>query len=318
MPAAAAVDFAALMSDTPPASLAATGIFADMAGKRLDPGVQPYALSSPLFSDHAEKARAIALPPGTRAVMQGDGAIDFPVGTVLVKSFGFGPAATGTIETRLLVRRASGWVALPYVWDGADARLRRAGATVPVAARLPGGGTQALDWQVPNVNQCKTCHSVDGALAPIGLKARNLVGTGDLARLAARGWLAGFDPAHPPVAVPAPDDATAPLALRARGYLDANCAHCHSRRGSASNSGLFLEWTETDPVALGLNKRPVAAGRGSGGLAFAIHPGRPDESILLFRMASTEPGVMMPELGRSLPDDQGIALVRAWIQTLAP
>jgi hypothetical protein len=60
------------------------------------------------------------------------------------------------------------------------------------------------------------------------------------------------------------DDEAAPLDARARAWLDVNCAHCHRREGPASNSGLFLTWGEQDPVALGIAKRPVAAGRGSG------------------------------------------------------
>ena len=60
-------------------------------------------------------------------------------------------------------------------------------------------------------------------------------------------------------------------------------------------------------------KRPVAAGRGSGGRMFAIVPGAPDASILLHRMESNEPGVMMPQFGRSVAHDEGVALVRAYI-----
>jgi uncharacterized repeat protein (TIGR03806 family) len=241
---------------------------------------------------------------------------------VLVKSFGTPASAAGpatTMETRLLVRRASGWVALPYVWDadGREARLRRAGARVPVRFAAA-GGVHALDWQVPNVNQCKTCHAVGTSLQPLGVKARNLAATGDLARLARLGLLDGAERLADVRAVPRPDDASAPLAARARAWLDANCGHCHARAGSASNSGLFLDWDEKDPVALGIGKRPVAAGRGSGGREVAIAPGQPDRSILLYRMESVEPGVMMPELGRTLPDAEGIALIRAWIASLRP
>ena len=66
----------------------------------------------------------------------------------------------------------------------------------------------------------------------------------------------------------------------------------------------------------GIGKRPVAAGKASADLDFDIAPGEPDRSILLHRMQSREPGVMMPELGRALPHEEGIALVRAYIAGL--
>ena len=101
--------------------------------------------------------------------------------------------------------------------------------------------------------------------------------------------------------------------MRARAYLDVNCAHCHQPGGSASNSGLDLRWEQDDPHAIGIRKPPVAAGRGAGGHKVSIAPGDPDASILLFRMESTEPGVAMPELSRSTVDDDGVAVIRQWI-----
>ncbi|MCA3254157.1 MAG: hypothetical protein INF91_00900 [Alphaproteobacteria bacterium] len=68
-----------------------------------------------------------------------------------------------------------------------------------------------------------------------------------------------------------------------------------------------------DRVAAGIGKRPVAAGRGTGDREVAIAPGDPDASILLYRIHSTEPGVMMPELGRTLRHEEGEALVRRYI-----
>ncbi len=62
--------------------------------------------------------------------------------------------------------------------------------------------------------------------------------------------------------------------------------------------------------------KPMAAGRGSGGARFAIRPGDPDASILVHRMQSSEPGVMMPQFGRALVHDEGVALVRAWIAAM--
>ena len=39
---------------------------------------------------------------------------------------------------------------------------------------------------------------------------------------------------------------------------------------------------------------------------------------LLYRMASTEPGVAMPELGRTVPHAEGVQLIRDWIAAGAP
>jgi hypothetical protein len=96
--------------------------------------------------------------------------------------------------------------------------------------------------------------------------------------------------------------------------LDINCAHCHNKAGQAQTSGLYLDWKQTDHTAFGFNKSPIAAGRGSGDLKYDIVPGRPEESILLYRMKSTDPGVMMPELSRSLVHNEGVDLIREWIK----
>jgi hypothetical protein len=90
-------------------------------------------------------------------------------------------------------------------------------------------------------------------------------------------------------------DPQQPLAARARAYLDINCGHCHSATGPANTTGLLLEAKVDADRHLGLCKPPVAAGRGTGDHLFDIVPGKPDDSILPFRMASHETGVMMPE-----------------------
>jgi hypothetical protein len=67
---------------------------------------------------------------------------------------------------------------------------------------------------------------------------------------------------------------------------------------------------------LGFYKKPVATGRGSGGLKYSIVPGKPEESILLHRMISTDPGVMMPESGRALSHSEAIGLIGSWISSM--
>jgi len=323
-----------VLAETPAPRLADYGLFQDAGARTPSPRVTPYDLTTPLFSDYAAKHRFVFTPPGKSAAYRSEGPLDFPVGSVLVKTFAFAPDMGAPdigerfVETRLLIRKAEGWTALAYVWnaDQTEAVLKRTGARLEVSFIDPTGEAQAISYLVPNQNQCKTCHSADGELVPIGPKARNLNRDLDyghrtenqLAAWRRLGHLTGGpEPANAPRTA-AWDDVTEGLEPRARAYLDANCAHCHNPAGMASTSGLFLNLEERRPAHLGINKAPVAAGRGSGGLQVSIAPGHPDRSIMVYRMASTDPGVMMPELGRALPHKEGVALVADYIESLAP
>jgi hypothetical protein len=115
---------------------------------------------------------------------------------------------------------------------------------------------------------------------------------------------------------PAWDDASIPAEMRARTYLDVNCAHCHNPAGLASHTQLDLRYTQDDPTHRGILKRPTSAGRASANMYFAIVPGRPDASFLLHRLESAEPAVRMPQIGRTMPHDEGVALIREWIASL--
>ncbi|MDP3459643.1 MAG: SO2930 family diheme c-type cytochrome [Hyphomonas sp.] len=311
-----------ILAETPARNLSAYGLFADIRSASPASGVVPYDLVNPLFSDHAEKHRFVFVPGGAAAVYDDTDVFAFPVGTVLVKTFAFAPdmrtpdAGAYRVETRLLIRKESGWAAFPYIWnaDGTEAEYAPIGGRRTIETISPSGAPLTINYAVPNQNQCKTCHQAGAAIAPIGPKARNLNHHGQLEDWVARGVLDQL-PAGAPAAI-APFDVALPLDARARAWLDINCAHCHKPDGSASNSGLVLSATETDPVKVGIGKRPVAAGRGAGTLFQVIVPGAPDRSILAYRMTSTEPGVAMPELGRSLHDPDGLALVREWIAAM--
>ena len=98
--------------------------------------------------------------------------------------------------------------------------------------------------------------------------------------------------------------------------MEINCAHCHNPEGPARTAGLDLSWSADDPVDLGVYKFPVAAGRGSGDRLYGIVPGRPEESILMYRMLSLDPGVMMPELGRRRVHSEGVDLLEEWISAM--
>ena len=297
-----------ILADTPPRQLSAFGFFDDLAAQKPAEGVIPFRLNTPLFSDGALKDRFVYLPAGKAAAHDATEAFDFPVGSALIKTFSF-PADyrepdkdIRRIETRVLLRHADGWQAWAYLWNSeqTDAALKIAGATVPVSTVTAGGTPLDFAYSVPNKNQCKACYALDNAIVPLGPKARNLNGPfpyasgeeNQLAHWAAAGILAG---APPPAEAPAVPD---------------------WRDETASNSGLFLTFGEKDPVRYGVRKRPVAAGKGAGANEFDILPGEPDDSILVYRVRSVEPGVMMPELGRHLADPDAVALLRAWIAAM--
>ena len=112
------------------------------------------------------------------------------------------------------------------------------------------------------------------------------------------------------------NDASLNVETRARAYLDINCAHCHNRVGPADTSGLLLEHNAPVGPSLGLCKLPIAAGKGTGGRVFGIVPGKADQSIFTYRMESTDPSIMMPELGRALSHEEGTQLIADWIAAM--
>ena len=319
-------------------------------------GVVPYSLNSALFSDHAHKLRTVQLPEGVDpARYDPDDVFAFPVGTVITKTFYYpvhpaelpdgmrvlraepDPVALAEpldltsvrlIETRVLVHRDDGWHALPYVWDDemTDATLQRIGDLVPLTLVDQGDETSFV-YVVPDANQCANCHATNhttGAIEPIGPAARHLnrdvdLGDGLIAQLASWQALGLIDDLPATGDIPSAavwDDDAASLEDRARAYLDINCAHCHNSEGPADTSGLLLEADTEVGTALGVCKSPIAAGSGTGGRLVGIAPGEPDESIFVYRMQSTDPGEMMPELGRSLAHAEGVALISEWIESL--
>jgi uncharacterized repeat protein (TIGR03806 family) len=342
--------------DSPHERLSDWGIIAS-DGRHLEirAGAVPYDLNTPLFSDYAHKLRTAWLSSGTQAAMDADGEIDFPVGTVLSKTFFYPKAADWRpgrprvvrtaarigleegrrlplddhllIETRLLVHFADGWSAYPYVWnaDQDEAYLEIAGDVA--ALELVGEpATQRFSYVVPDANQCAGCHTPDHGtkqLSPLGPQAWQLnrsYGYGDgpenqLDRWQALGLLdAGASPPAP--GVDWMDAEAATLESRARAYLDANCAHCHNAAGAADTSALHLDIEAPVDRHYGICKTPVAVGRGSGDRPYDIYPGRPDDSILVYRMAHSDPAIAMPELGRSLVHAEGLALLSEWIAAL--
>jgi len=299
-------------------------------GLQPNQGVVPYDLNTPLFSDYASKYRHVWLPAGTSAKYNPDDVFDFPVGTIITKTFAFpdekNPGKERLIETRVLVRAEKGWVGLPYVWNEqqTEARLELVANPVEISFKDPNGTPHKISYSIPNANECAQCHERNKIMQPIGPKARNLNrefaytdgAANQIAHWSKIGYLANAPSAEsvPKVAV-WNDPKSGSLEARTRAYLDNNCAHCHRTGGVAGYTGMLLDYTEADLRRLGFFKPPNSAGY-TGGRPFDIVPGRPADSILLYRMESTRPKEMMPEIGRAMVHREGIALIGEWLASL--
>lgn len=306
-------------------------LFKDPQKQIPNDGVVPYDLNTPLFSDYTAKHRFIYMPAGTSAKYDATETFDFPVGTCIVKTFGYlhdmrDPSkGEKIIETRLLIRKPDGWVGLPYRWndDMSDAKLAVAGGREEVSWIHKDGTEKHLNYIIPNMNQCKQCHENQKVMAPIGPRARHLnkdyaYDTGvenQLTHLVKVGYLTGLpaDLGGVPKLAKYDDPQSGTLDQRARAYLDINCAHCHNPKGPAGVSGLDLSWSQQEPARYGVMKPPVAAGKGAGNNKVGILPGHPEGSILVYRLESTDPGVMMPQLPRQLVHEEGVALIKEWV-----
>ncbi len=307
-----------------------------MSEQKPNMGVVPYELITTLFTDYAFKARFLYMPEGKIVPYDTTQVLQFPVGACLIKNFYYPhdfrkpEENKKIIETRLLVHRETGWEALDYIWNDAqdDAKLDIAGDIKKVSWTHYDGTIKEIDYLIPNKNQCKGCHWYNGTgIVPIGPKVRNLnrdcdYETGSenqLTHWAKAGLLKNAPSSDSaPVLADWKDSLHYSVEERSRAYMEVNCAHCHNPKGPAYTSGLYLNLENGNMENLGFCKSPVAAGKATGNLFSDIVPGKPDSSIMIYRMISDDPGIRMPEIGRSVLHKEGVDLITRWISELKP
>jgi len=297
-------------------------------------GVVPYQVAAPLWSDQAGKHRFIVLPEGGKIGFKADDSEwEFPEGTILVKNFFFdhdrrdANAGSRIIETRLLLRTADNWRVFTYVWNDeqTEATPLRTGKRVDIDFIDVDGSEKTEEYIVPNDDQCASCHERDDVQHSLGLitPQMNRMVERDGKMVQQLEWLAAQDlfVADPPApasltAFVDPFGSEGTLEWRARGYLHGNCAHCHQLGGGAGKSGLVFLGSEPNLAKLGVCKVPAAAGQGTGGFPHDIVPGKPEESIVIFRMNSLDPEIKMPELPNRVIDKAGVQLISDWIAAM--
>lgn len=293
-----------------PQRLSQTGLFADLEQERLAPGVFPYAPEFTLWSDGAQKRRFIAVPEGERIDTQDPEAWGFPVGTKLWKEFSQGDLH---LETRLLLKTGAGesdWAAAAYVWraDQSDAELAPYGAL----------DVLATSHDVPASGECFACH--DGrasrilGFSAVQLAPRSYEAPVRLSDAAGQALLS-----EPLVTIDIPGTATERAAL---GYLHANCAHCHNQGESARSKSKCFNPNQRLSFDLDFTLHASDAGVAESGtqrtaIGKVIEPGHPGDSKVVSLMGKRAGGLgQMPPLGTEHVDEEGLALIREWIQSL--
>ena len=297
--------------ELPPPRLSQTGLFFRMATQEPAPGVRPYEVNAPLWSDGAGKRRYLALPEGGRIRFR-DGAWELPDGTVLVKSFHLGERV---VETRLLIKRTGhpGWDGYSYKWNDerTEAFLLEVAETEEFPVSTPdGAGTHGHYF--PSRGQCGDCHTPASGYV-LGLRTGQMNRGGLIESWQRDGLFAGdLPPVESWARWPEPADESASLEPRARAYLAANCANCH-RPGHAIRARFDLRF-DTPLEETGLLERARLADLGVEE-ARIVEPGEPRRSLLYLRMLETGRW-RMPPLATDLVDTLGARLVGRWIERL--
>ncbi|HUR55387.1 MAG TPA: hypothetical protein VMZ71_14735, partial [Gemmataceae bacterium] len=351
--------------NTFPRTLSASGLFENVKTHTLKPGVVPYTVNAPFWSDGLHKERFFALPPGETITYHRGRSWDFPDKTVLIKSFAVeqtegDPASRKWIETRFFTKQGGEWFGYTYLWNdaGTDATLIDAKGTDRDFTIRTATGERKQTWHYPSRAECMVCPSraanfvlglsesqlncgdqlarferlgvlkaewageVRGALSDAA-KAKGLKGKDADAYVKLHGQQPGQREAKPGPLLPLPPDKLKRLAdpydksqdltLRARSWLQVNCASCHVEAGGG-NAQMNLEFATSLEKMKVVGEKPVHT---TFDLADAklIAPGSPERSVLLHRIGLRGTG-QMPPLSTNRVDVAGVELMREWCRSL--
>lgn len=310
-----------------PQLLSETGAFADLQTLEPSPGVIPYDMIEPFWSDGAAKYRWLAIPndgshdtAAEQIQFSADGNWGFPRGAVLIKHFELGGKR---LETRLEVKGDDDrYYYLTYKWNsaGTDAELLDAGLDETV---LVDGVPQV--WHYPGRAECQSCHQQASGNV-LGLKTRYLnksitypisgIFANQLVSLSSIALLdVDITEANSGdfLTVAAKNDPDRSLADRARSYLDVNCSYCH-QPGTGNRAGFDMRYTtplDQQSLVYGalLDHLGITSAR-------AIFPRDTARSMVHIRLGQSGTDLAMPPLAKNKVDAAGVQLIADWINSL--
>lgn len=323
----------------PPALLSETGAFKDLVTLEPADGLIPYDLNVPFWSDGARKTRWIAIPndgthdtPEEQVIFNSVGRWIYPTGTVAIKHFELpvnyqDATQARRLETRFLVYGEDAFYGVTYRWneEGTEATLLEGSLSESVAVRTP-AGIRLQTWLYPDREQCLFCHNQSGGTV-LGPQTRQLNGellyekTGRTAnQLATWNHLGIFsnpiDENELPTFITSTPTAQtdSSLDVRARSYIDSNCAYCH-RPGGVFTA--YFDARLTTPLensgminGFAFNNLGILGG-------VIIAPGDTSKSLIYQRAHSVKPLVAMPPVAKARIDSAGTALIAEWILSMS-
>lgn len=318
----------------------------DMKNQVPSLNVIPYAPASSLFTDYAHKKRFVWMPIGVKATFNGDSnVLELPVGAALIKTFYYEKVqpsnTTRILETRIMIRKATGWIFANYVWNEAqtEALLDLSGSFVNISWKDESDIVKTTDYRIPSEVQCIICHKnteeVGGITQtihiPIGIKPQNLnfnytYGTSSqnqLTKWIEQGYLENSFtlPTENNTTIDY-NDTSKSLEKRARSYVDINCAHCHQNGKHCDYRPMRFAFSETGNVN-GLTNMGVCVDTQdmqdfAPALSKIVTPGNINRSMLYHRLNTTNEAYRMPLHGRTVIHEEGLTLIGQWINSLPP
>jgi uncharacterized repeat protein (TIGR03806 family) len=319
----------------------------DLKDQKPAVGLLPFEPASALFTDYAHKKRFVWMPKGTKATYNSDvKVLDLPIGAALVKNFYYENVqnmtpvgGTRIIETRVMIRKATGWIFANYVWNAAqtEAILDLDGSFTHIEWKENNITPKSADYRIPTEEQCIVCHKsqiivgdhVEYTFIPIGIKPQNLnfdynYGTASknqLAKWVEVGYLDGdFDFPTATHSVIDYRDTSKSLDLRARSYVDANCSHCHQVERHCDYRPMRFAFSETEnnPAHMGVCVDTEDMQEFEPALSKIVTPGNKLRSMMYHRLNTVDETYRMPLHGRTIIHDEGLVLIEQWINSLEP
>jgi uncharacterized repeat protein (TIGR03806 family) len=314
-----------------PKTISASGVFSSIESLTYSPGIIPYSINAPFWSDGAYKTRALALPDTSKIVFSRDGFWTFPAGAILVKNFFVeleegNPDSRKIIETRFLVKHQQDeqWDGFSYLWneEETDAVLLEGGYHRPFNIQS-GDSIKTQTYYYPSRSECLDCHTPAAGYV-LGVRTAQINKQhqyGEVADNQLRSYNhirlftndIGEDYSTFP-RLPSYQDGNTPIQQRARAYLDANCANCHRPGGSGRTDMDFRYETSLEEMQI-IGEEPSLGDMNIDG-AMRLQPGAADSSIIYLRMRDLGE-YRMPPLASSVVDAEGAEIIRRWIDTLA-